>query len=567
MATPDEISSTEKLLELIRGDKGSSPDGKPTAGPATTLKKPERSRAGIVDLRKTLTVAVDFGHDSIKMVKARYSSRQGWQMEGYRKASFEAGLSRYSAEFSQTLRSLLKDFCKSPRKHPLWCLMSSGRTEMRSINIPRVSKKQISNAVYWSYKKDTPFDEGLTALDYDIIGETVEEGIPKISVMVYTTPRDEIERLSKLFAGTGFPLTGILLPSFAMQNLLRTGLLDAKEKTVGSLYIGDDWSCVDIFSSGKLISSRMIKAGINSLLEGILEGINRTQSQDSIMLDRRKGGAGSVIPPERIPTRMIQARKILASLRPESAPLQKGDLGWDWGKEEISQMTLVPLERLVKRIERSLEHHALNLEGDGVKRIFLFGETFANVRLDRYLGEQIGIACEIVDPRLLGNRFLGGISLPEALEERASLATAVGTALSQNSVTPNLLFTFKEKEKKELTSRINHAVFLAFSCVVALCIGIFFWQGFIAGDRATRLASLRKDVAAQGPTISQEALVRTADEAKGRVTVLRRYAERYLGITVIGELTRITPPHILLLETRVNLTKKTGPKETGGAGI
>ena len=79
----------------------------------------------------------------------------------------------------------------------------------------------------------------------------------------------EINELKDLFNKAGFPLSGISIVPFAFQSLLRTGRIDTREMHVASLYIGRDWSRIDIFSEGNLMLSRGIKAGVKTMIEAL----------------------------------------------------------------------------------------------------------------------------------------------------------------------------------------------------------------------------------------------------------------------------------------------------------
>lgn len=87
--------------------------------------------------------------------------------------------------------------------------------------------------------------------------------------MAYTAVRTEINELKDLFNKAGFPLSGISIVPFAFQSLLRTGRIDSQQMHVASLYIGRDWSRIDIFSEGNLMLSRGIKAGVKTMLEAL----------------------------------------------------------------------------------------------------------------------------------------------------------------------------------------------------------------------------------------------------------------------------------------------------------
>ena len=93
-------------------------------------------------------------------------------------------------------------------------MMPTARVDVRHVRIPKVTKKQTDNVVYWTAKKEAPFDEKEMIFDFKLQGEVVEQGIPKLAAMVYTAPRQEVEELKNLFSRIGWPLKGIRIRPF-----------------------------------------------------------------------------------------------------------------------------------------------------------------------------------------------------------------------------------------------------------------------------------------------------------------------------------------------------------------
>jgi Tfp pilus assembly PilM family ATPase len=137
--------------------------------------------------------------------------------------------------------------------------------ETRQIRIPKVPPRQIPNAIYWSYQRESAFNEKEKVFDFEILGEVQDEQSVKIDVLAYTAPVDEVIALKNIFARASFPLTGISIVPFAFQTLLRAHRMEAPDQHVSSLYIGRDWSRIDIFSGGNLMLSRGIKAGVRTM--------------------------------------------------------------------------------------------------------------------------------------------------------------------------------------------------------------------------------------------------------------------------------------------------------------
>lgn len=551
MATQDEISSTEKLLELIRSEENTEVEYPDSVAPPHPPKSLKTALIKAWPLKKKgTTVGVDFGCKELKLVKIRQSSDKQWVLLGYTSVPFDPEIPKQGNEFATFLNDTLTEFCGSSRKSELWCLLSSPEVEIRHIRIPKVPKKQVANAVYWTAKKETPFDDKQSVFDFEILGDVIEEGVQKTSVMVYTAPKNEIEQLKDLFSRSEFSLIGISIAPFAIQNLLRTNWLETGEDIVPSLHINGDWSRIDIFSSGNLVFTRGIRVGINSLIQGIREGLSHAQKKDI-----------PATPEIEVPIEMDHARKILFSLTPDSPPLTKSDPGFDLKNEEIFRMILPALERLVRQIERSFKHYSLQLGNETISKIYLSGEICAFGRLVDYISEQIRLSSEIIDPFAPGSPFIGEVSTPGSMPERASFAHAVGMALSNSSRTLNCIFTYREKEELARIAHNNRVIIAVFVFMMVICVSIVIWQGRIAEEKKAKAIALSRQVEQYSPRVNQSIILQLAANAKRNSHSLKEYSRKYLGMAVIGEISRMTPSNIRLLNITANLGRISGDKD------
>jgi len=103
--------------------------------------------------------------------------------------------------------------------------------------------------------------------------EIVEKVNPKYSVMVYTAPKAEIEKIKTLFSDIGITLAGITIISFAIQNIFRSGWMPAIKEVFVSLFIGNDFSRIDVFNKENLVMTRSVKTGNSSMVEAIIESV------------------------------------------------------------------------------------------------------------------------------------------------------------------------------------------------------------------------------------------------------------------------------------------------------
>lgn len=564
MRRNDDISSTERLLELIRGG---GPAGLDSQEPVSLSKarkdrKPQFSKPW--HRKKTITVGVDIGEKNLKLVKMTRPSDQRRELLDFTNVPLEPHIAKDSPEFSQLLNAALSDFCGLSDQCDLWAIMSSALVEMRDIRIPsKVPRKQIFNAVYWTLKKEIPFNEKESIFNFEVIGDIVEKGVNKTAVRVCIAPKEEINQLRDLFANAGHTLAGISISPFAIQNLLRDQWIQISEATVASLYVGRDRSRINIFSSGNVILTRGIKTGMNSLIKGIMEGLLEAQKESDLKLAQEEGPHLSMLEGE-APMNLEPARKLLFSLAPDSPCLSEKDPGYSLKEEDIFNMILPGLERIVRQIERSFEHYSATFGNNGVSKLYIGGEINQIKKLVGFIQEQAGLPIDIIDPFAPGTPSLGKLTPPGSISERSSFVPAVGMALSSNAHTPNFLFTYKDRENALRISRLNRSVFGAFVIMVAICMAVFWWQGGIEAAKKSKINGLRQKLAEYNPRTEQNLIVLMAAKAKMKKKVLREYSKRYQAMTAIGELSQRTPSHIRLLDITVRL-RQAGLKKGKGS--
>ncbi len=536
MARTDEISSTERLLDLIKKGK-SEPPPAPSPEQTGTVRKGSGS---VVAMHKSVTVGVDMGHDALRMVKTSGSHEGKRRLLDYAVIPYRPDERPGKEGFVDFLRDELTAFCGPAKKVQLWAIMSAARVDVRNIFIPKVPKKEIENAVYWTVKKEASFDERENAFDFEVQGEVVDQGIPRYSVMAYIAPLEEIDDLRRLFSGAGFTLAGVTITPFAMQNIFRTRWFDPGPSTLASLFIGNDFSRIDIYSKGSLVMTRGIKAGANSMVESFMEEFGgRVWVQPSLPSHGPKMGSE-------------EARRVLQALSEDSPPLSDKDPGFGLTREEVFQMIVPAVDRLSRQTERTFEYYSLNHGNDAVQKVYMSGVLNVYKPLLDHVGGQLGVETEVWDPLSLQLDQTKAPLAPLNLSERAAFVPALGAALSDNSYTPNLLFTYRDKEKMVRSTRINRVVFLVFLALVFLCGSIFSYQLFSVSQRKAALAKLEQQLADFSPRADRNVIMQMIAKGKERQATFRAARGRYLGVSVISELSSLTPASVRLTNLRMN---------------
>ena len=561
MAKRDEVSSTERLLDLIRDDSKPEYTAPGIASQRSFGHRLKNIFKNPVSFRKSTTVGVDLGHDDIKMVKISRISDKKYEMLEYARIPFDQDVDRQSPQFPQFLRPTLMDFCGNSKNVELWCTIPSARVETRQIRIPKVNQKQIPNSVYWSFKKISAFDERKNIFDFEILGEVEENDRPKIDVMAYTALQTEIRELKEIFNKAGFPLQGISIVPFAFQSLLRAGRIETDEMNVSSLYIGRDWSRIDIFSEGNLMLSRGIKAGVKTMIEALRTEIEGNLFELSIAKSPTKGSATIRSIKKKLKNELEQAQQLFFGVIHDRAPSPLDERQHLLKEDKIFKMILPALERLVRQVERTLRHFSLNYDNARVGKIYISSGMNPHQRIVDYIGEELAIPTETLNPFADSDNFLSLTPGPDYPSEQNSFVPATGMAFSSNALTPNFLYTYKDKLKAARTQWINRGIFAGFFLVMVLCVGVSFWQDLQVKDKEYRQQQLQRQLENVTLRVDKNLILKLVDETQASRRGINAIGKKYFGVAVISEITDLTPSSVRLISISTKLANSPGKKK------
>jgi len=557
LAKQDELSSTEKLLELIRDEGPSSLHTGPSGVPRPAGQRFKNLLSNSLSFSKgAWSVGVDLGHDDVKLVKVKRVSDRKFELTDFTRVTLDPEIPRDHPNFHQFLRATLIKFCGSAGTVELWGTIPSARVETRHLKVPKVSQKQLANTVFWSYQKQSTFDEKETIFDFEVLGDAEEGGAKKIGVMAYIAPRKEVEELRDLFARAGFPLAGISIVPFAVQTLLRSGRIRTYGAAVSSLYIGRDWSRIDIFADNNLVLSRGIKAGIRTMVEAL----QREIEQNWFELSLAKSPTADQNRIRAIKTRLKQEMEVAQNLffgpiHGSAADGQAEDKQLAVKEERIFQMILPALERLVRQMERTIRHFALNFDNARVEKIYVSSGIQPHPRILDYIGEELGLPIEEFNPFAPAEGFESAAVPPGSASEKSSYAPALGMALATNAITPNFLYTHKNKNKDSATRRINRGVFACFFVLMLACVGLVFWQEQQIKDKELQKLNLQSQLSGFEVRVDKNLILKLVDQIRAQNQNLQGIGKNFIGVAVLGEVANSTPDNVRLL----SISAKFGP--------
>ncbi|MDA8085209.1 MAG: pilus assembly protein PilM [Nitrospiraceae bacterium] len=489
----------------------------------------------------SVMVGIDIGHKSVNLAKVARSHNK-WELLDYKSIPIPAGLGKNSSGFGDFLKSEVAPFCDHAGKTGIWAIISSAQAHVQLVRIPKVPEKHFEAAVQWSLKKEIAFDEKDYSFGYEIRGETVEGGNKKDEVICYFAPVEEIEESKYLFSKIGVRLSGLSIVPLAVQNIFMSNAATSREKQTACLFIGDNYSRIDLYAGGKLIMTRDIKTGINSMSEMLAEDYGS-----------RAGNGAALSGEEALET-------IFAFAQGGSGPISLPG-GLAVSRENVEDVIVPVMERLAGQVERTFKHFS-QVQGYGkIEKIYISSLMPVCREMTGHFSEQLGVECVVFDP------------LKETLQtippaERLALVPAFGIALSDDARTPNFITSYKERKKSAYIARANRMILAALAVSLLACAAAtgFEWQG--AAREKAELAGLERQVKIQNsPPVSRREVLDMALAARQRTMEHAGLGRKYRGIALIGEISSLTPKSVSLRSFKADFPEQTrGRKPHPGGG-
>ncbi|MGD0283080.1 MAG: pilus assembly protein PilM [Dissulfurispiraceae bacterium] len=526
----DTITSTEKLLDVIRGkSNGTEILQAPRPSLSTVIKTNKLMPVRTKTTSRSVTVGIDIGNDNVKLVKAARSPHK-WKILEYKSISIPADIEKESDEFNNFLKSEVVSFCSDAKKIETWAIMSSAEVDVRLIRIPKVPAKNLEATVFWTLKKEVAINHESSFLDYEVRGQISDSGNEKLDVMCYSAPLAAIEGIRKIFSKTGVPLVGVSTVSFAVQNIFLNNIMLAPEKQIACLFIGNNYSRIDLYTDGKLTMTRDIKTGINSIVETLMEDMNS-----------RTGESGK--------SSQDEARQILFTFEQSSNnPVVLAD-GLSVEREKVDSIVAPVLNRIVRQIERTFEHFTSTLGYDRVEKIYISSVMPVSKAMVDYYGAQLGIECGVFDP-------LERVLETSSFDERNSFVPALGMALSDNAYTPNFLHSFKDKKKAAYVVKFNKAILIFLIVSLLACSAALAYELLDISHKKAVLTRLEQQLQKSSPLVSKETFLQITAAAKQKQQNYEDLSKRYRGMALIGEIASLTPESVSLTGFSADLSKK-----------
>jgi len=491
----------------------------------------------VLPLRKRVVIGVEIGADAIRLAKISRDADTRHTLSKYAHVPLPHDVPLQSNTLAGFLRSALDAFCAGEPQVEIWSAISSAQVETRYLQVPKVARRQLAKAVYWTFRRGASFDEAGTLFGFDILGEKSDSGARKYEVMAYTAPVAEVRAIQDLFQTAGHPLTGVTIVPFSLQNILQAGCLGPSDQSVCTLFIGREFSRIDIFEGDHMVLSRMIKAGARSMLDTLKEDLTERGGCDPTDLEQ-----------------WVAVERLADLQRHDETFLQWLAQRLGMPEDDIQRMVLPAMERLIGQVERTLKHYALHFDNRQVGQLYIFGEVSILPRMADRMAEQVGIRSQVVD-LFSGSKLAAEVPAPRLQTERSHLIPAMALALSSSGRTPNFLFTHEDKARLGRIDLANRALVIGWAAALLIMAGVAFIQNQRINTAAAHLLALRQRIEGQGPPLDRNALDQMVRQAQSRASESKLAAAKYLPLAILSEMAALTPAEIRLTQVEADLAE------------
>lgn len=552
-------SSTGRLLELIRKGDSARPAPRHEPGPGKwniPLLRP---------LKERRVLGVEWRGHCLYLAESRHGRTGLPVLQGVQAIRIPAGIRPGDDAFSSFLRQQILDFCGPAPDVEVWAALPDEHAEHWHFRIPKVSAKERDDVAFWTARKEREFDERQSVFDCTIGGEIIEKGVPKLPVTATLAVRAALGEVRNIVQRAGFALSGAATRVIASHNLFTTGWLDPATEQFAVLHIDEESTRIDIYSSSQVVLSRMVKTGFASLARALVESTAATarpltdaEARDLLLRNATCTPAGTMPPHATGSTGQPMPVPSTAQTAPTAGP----------PVADIGSSIASAVERLVRQLERTMDHFANTLGYPAVSRMFLSTPGGCLQPLVDEFGRQVGIPCAALNSQR-------GPATPGAELDMAKMPTdcaeaqwAVGLSLSDDARTQNCVNTFRERKEARRRERIRMAVAVG-SIAVVLCTAVFasFQGAALLSARSDRDA-LRQQLSAYGETLDKPRLLAASAKGKALRLAVQSMSRRQVSVALLAELAAVTPAGVRLSGlrlTQLDLAGQTpGSKDSKG---
>lgn len=319
-------------------------------------------------------VGLDIGTSSVKVVQLKLVGNQ-WQlvsmgMAEIPKDSLEA--KNQDSQRSVLIETIKRAFKESGVKTKKVVTSLSGDSVIiRYVKLPFMTPEELRGAIPREAEQYIPLNIDQVVLDFQILGETQEDGQRKLDVLLVAAKVDVVDQHLLLLKSAGLTPMVIDIDAFAIQNAYEINRLEPSEETVALINIGASLTSINILEGNNTRFTRDIPVAGNDFTKEIQKEFNLKFSE----AEELKKSHGAISMEEDDFSLSTVSHKDDRVLR-------------------MSDVMTPVLNKLLGEIRRSFDYYETQARKKTVERVILLGGSARLKNINRFLANKLGIPVE-----------------------------------------------------------------------------------------------------------------------------------------------------------------------------
>jgi type IV pilus assembly protein PilM len=277
--------------------------------------------------------------------------------------------------------------------------IANNRIGVRTIEVSGIEDaKQLANAVRFRAQEALPIPVDQAALDFQVLSETVEDGVAKKRVLLVVAFRELVDSYALACKQAGLRLVGVDLEAFALLRALTPTIeLPGERSALVAVAIGAERTTLAVSDGFTCEFTRVIEWGGTSLTVALSRALD-LDVEAAESLKTQLSLDGDVVP--------------------EGFSLEQAARG--------REALLAALQGFSRELVSSLQFYQSQPDSLGIREIVLAGGTAMLQGLAPALGGLVGVSARVGDPLVgisVGKKLRGGA--PDA-----SLAVPIGLGMA-----------------------------------------------------------------------------------------------------------------------------------------
>jgi len=315
------------------------------------------------------SIGLDIGTHSIKVVEVKHTPK-GVFLTNF--AVKELSSKPGADAIAEKIKEIFLE--KNIKARKVTIGVSGSQVVIRHISLPSMPKKELKEAVRWEARKFISFPPERAIVEFQLLGEAVEEGVKKLDLMVTVAYRDFIESQLVLIKGAGLEAMGISTIPHALWQCMQT-IPEANKGVTALIGIGATKTSINIVKDNRLQFAREIATAGNAFTAAVEEA------------GTPEGGALDFAGAEEIKKEYGIPKEEDFEAAEGHVPLQK-----------ISFAMRPVLERLLTEIKRSFDFYKSQFKKEDIGRIFISGGGARLKGLREYMAGELGTEVDLLTP-------------------------------------------------------------------------------------------------------------------------------------------------------------------------